>query len=227
MPQHHPQSWLTPSRLIYQINDGQTDIQAVYDSGVPLTRESNYSSVADMQATAPSPGCWRSDPNDGMFRLGSSSAGAVTSDASLVTTPTVNNIIANLLNRAVPTLSYDYQSLLDLRTLNSGQAGRYITEETTVTAVLDELAQTYGMWYGGNASGVLTFGRLDAPSGSPVADLTSAELLDLERTNTQDEGKGLPVWKVNAKYGKNYTGDELGAGGQCDRSMGNRVAGGE
>jgi len=78
-----------------------------------------------------------------------------------------------------------------------------------VIAALDEVLGSIGAWYSFDLNGVLRMGRLEAPSGTP--DLTLVDNDDLvgytsiERVVPSDATKGLPSYKVNLQYEKNYT----------------------
>ena len=197
------------SKLIYQLNAGPlSNIVNVYDKGVALVEGSPYSSLADMYTNAPIPGQYRSYLAGGLFRLGSPAYGIVTSDAlgsSISAELTVARIFRAIVTRSLPEASIVLSDLDALEVLNPSPVGIYINTETTINAVLTELMSSIGAWYGFNSEGLLTVGRLDAPSGTPVFTLTEVEILLLDRLTTQDEGRGLPSWRVITNYDKNYT----------------------
>lgn len=203
------------SRLIYQENDGALySIPAVYDKGVALTLGTDYSSQADMEANQPAPGYYRCWLAGGMFRLGSSPIGQITCDAVQGTNAaarTVAQISKLVALRVLTAGDLVDQDFTDLDTLNSSVVGISIKEETTIGAVLDELLNSIGGWYGFDSSNKMNVGRLDAPSGTPTLSLTKYEIIDIERLATQDEGRGLPAYKVNLNYDKNYTVQDSGS----------------
>jgi len=197
------------SRLIYQLHDGALEwISGVYDKGIPLAAGADYASQTDMEANAPVAGQYRAWPAGGMFRLGATPAAQVTADAyeltaaALVSAPKLAERIAA---RAIASGDINAADVAALHTANPAVVGYYSAAETTVASALDEVLGSIGGWYGFDAAGQLRCGRLDAPAGSPVATLTEAELLSIERLPTSDEGRGLPAWRVNLGYDRNWT----------------------
>jgi hypothetical protein len=197
------------SKLIYQGNDGALfSIPAVYDKGVALTLGTAYSTQAAMESAQPLPGTYDTWLAGGCFRLGSSAVGAVTCDmiqGAAAADRTAAQIGKQIALRATPTIAYDSADVTALDTLNSAVVGYYASAETTIAAAMDEVMGSIGAWYGFDSANVMNMGRLDAPSGPPAVTLTSAEIKDIQRLATQDEGRGLPVWKVNVNYDKNQT----------------------
>ena len=197
------------SKLIYQGHDGALSaIANVYDKGVALTVGAAYGSQADMEANAPAAGQYRVWLAGGMFRLGSSPVGQVTfdatqgADAAARTAAQIAKLIALRVLTAGDLVAQDFT---DLDALNSAVIGIYIDKETTVAAALDEVLGSVGGWYGFDSANKLNVGRLDAPSGAPAFSLDASQIIGLERLATEDEGRGLPGWKVNLGYDKNYT----------------------
>lgn len=194
------------SKLIYQIHDGVIDGSlAIYDKGVLLTEEDDYNSNADMLATAPSPGCYKAQYQTGYFRLGSSPSGQVTFDggelAGGASTGSAMYVASRAADIAIPGVSIEGAGAL--YSLTSACVGIYVSEERTVASVMDDALGSIGAWYAFDNSGVLHFGRLDEPTGDPVATLSS--IVDLNRQPPKDSGNGLPVWQVLLGYQKNYT----------------------
>ncbi|MBT0666427.1 hypothetical protein KI809_19130 [Geobacter pelophilus] len=194
------------SRLIYQGHDGALqDIPAVYDKGVLLGRGTNYTSQADMEANPPAEGYYRAWLGGGMFRLGSAPAGVVTFDGiqgATAANRTAAQIAKQIALRVLTTNDLIDQDFTDLDTLNSAVIGIYINSETTIAKALDEVIGSIGGWYGFDANNKLNVGRLDSPSGTPEIELTKQEISNLQLLPTKDEGRGLPVWKVNLNYDK-------------------------
>jgi hypothetical protein len=68
--------------------------------------------------------------------------------------------------------------------------------------VLDELIKTIGGYYGFGRAGLFKAGRLDAPSGSPVLDLTAD---DIEEFGLTVKARTLPVATIRLGYKRNWT----------------------
>ena len=198
------------SRLIYQVHSGVLySVDAVYDKGVRLKAGVPYSTQADMEATEPAPGEFRSWLAGGMFRLGSSPVGQVTADAieGTATERTAAKIFVRVADQS-PTIASSDVDAADVTTLHAASGatiGLYSSQESTVAAALDEVMQNIGGWYTFDTTGKIRIGRLDAPTGSPVLTITDSEKLNIERIPSNDEGRGVPVWRVNLGYDRNFT----------------------
>lgn len=197
------------SRLIYQAHDGALySISNVYDKGVALTFGVDRANNAAMQSNPPAAGTYDTCLAEGLIRLGSSPFGVVTLDAIQGATTadrTAAQIAKTVALKAITSGDMIAGDFTALDTLNSSVIGIYITEETLIPAVLDEVLNSIGGWYGFDSAGKFNVGRLDAPSGTAAVSLTNYEIQELTRLATQDEGRGLPTWKVNLGYSKNFT----------------------
>jgi hypothetical protein len=195
------------SRLIYQLHDGTLQsITNVYDKGVALPAGVDRATNALLQSNPPSPGTYDTCLAEGLFRLGSSAIGSITADAIQGATAadrTVAKIAITLFS--VLNTGYYLPDFTTLDTLNSSVIGIYISDETQLSTALDEVFGSIGAWYGFDTTGVLRTGRFGDPAGTPAAELTKYEIASLDRLATQDEGRGVPAWKVNVNYDKNYT----------------------
>ena len=204
------------ARLIYQVNDGAVaSIPAVYDKGIALQAGADYTSQAAMESTAPAPGEYRVWPDGGYFRLGASPAGQVTADAVENDVPGyASNTAANVMVRILlgvaarsgqdaPAFSAD--DITALNAANSAEVGFYAATETNEAAALDAVAASVGAWYGFDSTGTLRFGRLEEPSGPPVATLGVDQVKSIERVASGDAGKGLPAWRINLTYDRNWS----------------------
>lgn len=203
------------SKLIYQAHESAVyDITVARDKGVPLTRGADYASQVEMLATAPSPGEYRVWRGGGMFRLGSSPVGLVTCDiveGDTAADRTAAQIAKRMALRGISLAEISAADITALDVKNSAVIGIYINQETTISAALDEVLNSIGAWYIFNSEGILTMGRLEPPSETAVVTLTRSEVKSMERVATSDEGRGLPVYKVNLNYAKNFTVQEAGS----------------
>lgn len=194
------------ARLIYQAHDGAlADIPAVYDRGATLSRGADYADLADMQANAPGAGQWRAWLAGGCLRLGSSPSGQVSCDA-VEGAAVADRTVAQILSRIALSMGLALEDidLLDRATLDQAapqEVGVWVDGEQTALAVMDKVAASVGAWYGFDRLGWLRMGRLAAPAGSPVSEITEASVVALERT-AQD---ALPAWRVVVSHARNYT----------------------
>jgi len=206
------------SRLIYQLHDGAgVTVQAVYDQGASLTAGAVYASAADLQATAPAAGQYRvySGPEGTFIRLGSSPVGQVTVDATATQTTAAQ--IANLIVIRAG-LSAGEIASADIAALDAAQpaqVGLWCPDEITVREALDQVAQSVGAWWGFDRVGTFRIVRFEAPSGSPVVTLRDfsrsvvtaqdGDILGLERQATNDQGRGVPAYRVKLSYSRNWS----------------------
>jgi hypothetical protein len=208
------------ARLEYQVNDGLVfDVTIVRDAGAPLTREADYANQADMDANAPSAGCYRVWKAGGYFRLGSSPFGVITADVQQANTAgnTAAQVAQTIVTRpggiAIGDVNPGDVTVLDAA--NSATVGIWINAETNFAAVLDQVLGSVGGWYGFDRIGQFRMQRVESPT-TPVATLrrfglgTDAGLTDLDMVDcrflsTNDPDKGVPSWQVSLTYALNYT----------------------
>jgi hypothetical protein len=199
------------NRRIYQVNDGPVvSVDAVYDRGSQLVKDTDYISRVDMETTAPGAGLFRAWPAGGYFRLGSAPAGLVTADATegaSVAERTTAQVWKRLLNgRAlIPTSDISAADLSALDTRNPAPIGVWAPDEERQNAVLDRVTQSAGAWWGVDRSGVFRVKRLEDPSAE-ASQVTFGpdEIKDLERVPANDADRGLPVFRVKLRYSPNY-----------------------
>jgi hypothetical protein len=199
------------ARNIFQIHSGGqvVSVDGVFDRGVPLTAGAAYSSLADIQANAPSAGQYRvwNDATAGCFvRVGVSSTGptgTVTVDATQGSSRTVGDLFTAVLTKAgVPAASISSADVAALNSAASYEAGVYAAHNTDATAItlLDELVASVGAWYGADASGTFRIGRIEVPTGDAVGEISATEIIAIERVASRDPGVGVPAWKVKVGY---------------------------
>ena len=207
------------SKLIYQISSNALySIPAVYDNGVSLTLASGYTDQADMEANAPLAGQYRVWLAGGCFRLGSSPAGAITADAiqgAAAADRTAGQIIKALVVEKLGAGQVVEQSIIDLDTSAPYTLGFYTGDSSVdVSTALDAMCASVGAWWGFDNSGLFWSKQLTPPDASQaLLNLTEAEILSLERTATADSDKGVPIYKVNLDFSKNWTVQTSGLAG--------------
>lgn len=201
-----PAPCVNTSKLTYQVNDGAVaDIPAVYDKGAALSKGSNYATSSALQAATVAAGTYATCFSEGYFRLGSSPVGLVTAD--IVQGAAAGNRTAAQVAKAIATRTggiapgdVDAGDIAALDAANSAEIGLWFDEETSFVAALDHAAGAVGAWWGFDRLGKFRIQRLAAPSGTPVATLTDAELLKIDRVETTDDGRGVPAWRVQLSY---------------------------
>jgi len=199
------------SRLIFQVNAGAVaSIDAVYDRGAALTKGSDYADQAAMEASAPAAGNFRAWPSGGCFRLGSLPAGEITADVT--EGAAIANRTAAQIAQAIGTgpggIDPGDVSAADIAALDAAvpaELGLWVADEQTCRAALDAVAQSVGAWWGFDREGSFRIQRLDAPVGTPVADLDRFNVLGINRVPTADTGAGVPAWRATLRYRPNHT----------------------
>lgn len=247
------------SKLIYQVNDAAVaSVDAVYDRGVALTKGADYTTLADLLATAPSAGNFRAYPAGGYFRIATAPAGTVTADVTQGASAaerTAAQIYSQLITRAAQANPFGPSATPDALITDTGETittdldapnlgaaivvsgewsdadltmldldnpavlGFYADEEMTVGEACDQIADTVGAWWGVDLQGVFRIRRFEPPTGTVVARFTANDLLrPIERLATNDAWRGVPVYRVILRWGKNYTPQEdLAAAVPADR----------
>ena len=209
------------SQLIYQLSHRQiARVDYVKDRFMYLTAGTARASIAALEAGTPAAGTYDwylGSASDGAYvKLGSVPSGSVTVDATQGAAA-ANRTVAQLVKKILTDLAgvaggdIDTTSFDALDTANSAVVGVWVdVVETRVGDVLDELCQSVGGYWTVNSSGKFSAGRLEAPSGSPVETYEKYLVIEegeaaVERLATNDPGRGLPVYRVNLGWGKNYT----------------------
>lgn len=206
-------------RNIYQISDGAVQtISAVYVAGVAKTVGTVYPDYATMESTAPAGGSFRALPSLGLFRLDANTSSQVTADASQGATAanrTAAQIISALAQRAGLTGSdISAADIAALDAVCAQELGLFIPGDTDMmtTAAMDVVASSVGAWYGFDLTGLMRVGRVQIPTGTPVASFDTTTILSISRRISSNEGAGVPAWRVNVLYQPNSTVQSAGLG---------------
>ena len=210
------------SRLIYQGNDGAVSFVNVYDNAVALTKGADYTSQADMEANAPAAGYYRQWIAGGYCRLGSAPAGAITADLLHGATDadrTIAQIGKALAAEKIGSGSIVERSITKLDAAMPYVVGLYTgTTEMTVAAALDMICKP-DIWWGFDADSKFWIKQVNIPlPGSIIGVLDDTKILSLERQATSDADRGVPCWKVDVQYGKNWTVQKDGIAGSITAS---------
>lgn len=226
------------SKLTYQVSHRQINsVDAVYVGGLALSAGTAHASLADLQAATVTAGqydTYLGSGSDGAyFRLGTAPDNLVTCDATQganAAARTAAQVAKQiLLDAGVASGDISAASVTALDTANSAVLGYWTgTEERKVGEALDAVLGSVGGYWAVTADGTFAFGRLEAPAGTPAMTVTSAELLEsgaeaVERLAGRAEDRGLPAWRINLRYQKNYTvqagADVVAAVSQARRAL--------
>ena len=204
------------SKLIYQVSlDGFDIVSNVYDMGVALTNYgTNYATLVDLEATAPSTGQYRVYSGTGgcFFRLGSAPTGAITCDAENydagipLTYNSISNVIGRIINSIEAKVFAGFSTTVDYPFYY--ETGVYITDsKTAISAISDILDSITGfIQFSDVDSDFYSLGLLINPLFFPPDFyINQADVISIERMATADLDKGIASWKQTLNYAKNYT----------------------
>lgn len=197
------------SKLTYQINDGAIQsVSNVYDKGIALTAGADYANVTALHAASPASGTFITCLALGYIRLGAVPTGLLTCDATQGAT-SANRTVAQVLKAmalkaGIASGDINSSDVTALDTANSSVIGIWIDGTDSAMGAMDKVAQSIGAYFGFDALGVLRMGLFTAPTGSAVLEIDIHNILSIEHGRTNDTDKGIPVWRVNLTYQKNY-----------------------
>lgn len=208
-------------RLIYQV-DGQRGFLTgwsldVYDARSALTQGADYADEAAILATAPAAGEFRVWPAGGVFRLGSSPTGIVTCDAE--NPPMASPYNASTVVNILRALAFGSSGHAYVYVDNDPAAGIYLREQISRLEAINRVVQSISAFFSyrtqpqtetlGNRPWVGQLSPPDSPYYTPSRDpalLDRSVILpgSLRQMVPGEEQRGLPVWRVNVRYRRNY-----------------------
>ncbi|MDB4913107.1 MAG: hypothetical protein JWM95_751 [Gemmatimonadetes bacterium] len=167
-----------------------------------------YASAADLEddTLAPAPGTYKVYLAGAQFRLGAPASGTVTADPVQGATPadrTHGQMFARTVARLGKTVAPADIIALDLA--DSSPAGCRVKDEMQASALLDQIAQSCGAWWGADLTGTIRIQPFTAPSGSPVASFGRQHILEFSWLAPSDGLRGLPRVRTIKRWGRNYT----------------------
>lgn len=198
---------IDPVQLIYMAHDGPIErLIEVRDNGVPLLPDTGY--IAYL--------------TNGTFRLLRAPAGTITCSVqgeqispNLTTGALVSGSYSNTVAKLIATLCLKYsdsnitsadldlQNFRDFDALNTQPVGVYITQESNLLAVCQELASSVGAQFTSTKSGLLGLLKISAP----VTDAGSVSIgpADIIRGSFTISQKIAVKSAIKLGYAKNWT----------------------
>lgn len=212
---------INTARLIYQV-DGQRGLltgwsMTAYDARAVITAGADYTSQSDMETNAPTVGQVRWWPAGGMCRLGAEPVGRFTVEGinpahSGFGATAVSAVLRGLLDAAGLSRSIAIHFDAD------PDAGIYVQSDRTLLDAMGEVLAsisgylTFGWEPEGSYADLLWASQLCPPDDPPysfaaslVMDTSSIKTGSLQQVAPGDAHRGLPVWRVNLQYARNYT----------------------
>ena len=189
---------INPHKLIYQISDIDCTVTAVYDNGVALEFDGDYTDTTELEAIGPTQQQWQDwEPPagtwrryQGYIRIGAAPIGQITVDANGAQT-SAGDVMAAIASDAGQTLRSD-----DVAALNAlGQLRMLITDEVSTSDLLDRIAVSLGGYWRIDAAGTIRAGVIESPT-DPVLTLRKHQILQITRDAAGAGDNGLPVGEV-------------------------------
>ncbi|MHB2205075.1 hypothetical protein [Methylobacterium sp. CM6257] len=195
---------VNPFNLVRQVSDKPCDSITVYDGGQPLTLKANYSDVPSMIEQPVPAGQYSTCLSRGMIKLGGTPAFAITADVVASGARDAASLAKQILiDFGISTADIDTASFLALTSKNGASCGLWINDERTALAAITSILQSVGGWIVSNNQSTFSVGRLELPSGTPVAAFTEWQLRgDVTRVAPSDQGAGVPAYRVTVRYGR-------------------------
>lgn len=211
---------LDTAALKYYINDFALSppflgiLEDVRDSGASLAGYTINAAAATIQLTSPPAGRVTID----MTLI--DAAGEIASASPHTMFKYILKHYSGLSPSQYDTVAID--DLIDVEAPTLLQFGRVITDRMNVLDLLDEIAQCTYSWYGWNASGVLTVGRLDLPNLDAATSVDTINITDIDAGGLSCENLALPWGKVTLDTKRNVVVQTDGLAGSVsanDRSL--------
>lgn len=144
---------------------------------------------------------WCFDATGIYFKLGSAPSGQITVDATVVP-ETLASCIKRIVVEKIGTTRIVNQSITDLASSVPSTLWGFYTGQKGLTTktVLDDLCKA-GIWWGFDNESRFWAKQFSAPTtNKSIAEITEKEALTVERSATDDSGRGVPIWKVICRY---------------------------
>lgn len=201
--------------LVWQVSDGAVASIAAFDGGIALTLDSDVGNLAGLFAATIAPGHYVTCLALGLLRLGTEAIGGLTVDvvegataADRSAVQIAKRMLAWFDSMYGVSLTMSAADVTALDALNNAPCGIVVTDTEAALDAIMRVLNSVGAWMlpQSNSRTMFNLGRLDMPSGPAVAsyDFDDAINGNPERIESGDDSKGVPCWKVIARY------DQLG-----------------
>lgn len=192
--------------LIFAVNDGATTaISGVFDGGVALSFDDNYSNYTTLQAASVAPGEYATALGSGLIKLGSSPVYAITAhvegnSAAGSTVKAIATYLAEQMETAVG-LVIDLDTFEDLPEWDAG----WVWNDTfSFSDALSRFVGDGGYYWGADTNGMVRAIKLDPPGTDPVVSYNVADILELRRETLPAGFEGVHHRRI-VQYRKNWT----------------------
>lgn len=213
---------VNPFNLIRQVSDKPCTSIVVYDGGQGLVPGADYATLAALTAATINAGAYGTCLALGLIRLGGQPARGVTCNVTASGNLDAGSIVYRMLiDFGIPADSIDQASINALTARNGASCGISIGDDRTVLAAITTMLQSVGGWIISINDGTFTVGRLEVPSGTPVAAFAERQLRgDVKRIAPSDVNAAIPAYRVIVRYGQlatTFSEDQIAGGVQGAR----------
>jgi|5_EtaG_2_1085323.scaffolds.fasta_scaffold10016_1 hypothetical protein len=204
------------SRQIYQLHDGSIDsIANVLDGQTSFTFQSDLASASALQSFTVDPGKYATCLSAGLIKLANIPQRGLTVDFKGDNAGGYIDRAGEIVRRIVETHTDLTTADLDTASFTQFDAdfnyetGIYITSRQKTANAISEVLGPLNFWTF-SRSGVMSIGVFSLASGTPVEEFTIDETLredgrPVSRVTGNDANAGVPVWRLNYEWGRNYT----------------------
>lgn len=195
---------VNPFDLIRQVSDRPCASIAVYDGGLALTNAGDFASVPALTAAVLQPGQYATALALGLFRLGGVPATTVTADVTGTTDGSAPGIARQMLFDAGFTVAdLDTASFDALKAKNGALCGSAVSNDESVFSAVTRVLRSIGGWIVPDGQGVFSVGRLELPTGAPIAAFEEWQCRGrIERLAPSDANRGVPAYRIVVRYGQ-------------------------
>jgi len=195
---------VNPFDLIRQVSDRPCTSITAYDGGLPLASAGDFADVAALIAAPLQPGQYATALSLGLFRLGGTPASAVTADVTAAGAAGAAEIARQmLLDAGLGETEIDGASFDALQAKNGAACGIALSGEESVLGAVTRVLRSVGGWIVPDGAGVFSVGRLELPTGAPIAAFQEWQCRGrIERLAPSDGNRGVPAYRVVVRYGQ-------------------------
>jgi hypothetical protein len=214
--------------LIYQLSYAPLNTIVAYDGGLPLVNVGDRPSLAALNAVTMVPGQFATCLTLGCFRLGGSPERAVTADGAQVFASASQTVQTMMSIFGVSPSVIDAASFAAFHTAYPGQVAIWIDSDASLLSLIGTVAGSSLGTVIPTDLGIYQALYMTDPSLRTPSDTYSLRDIGVDGSSfayllgSNDDGTGIPAWRVTVNYSKNWTvmsgGDLLGLVDAATRS---------
>lgn len=204
------------AKRIYQLHDGSIDSVAnVYDGRTAFSFQQDVANSSILESTIVNSGNYATCLSEGYIKIGNIPQKGITVDFNGDNTGGYVDRAGAIVKRIIETKTDLTVSDLDVPSFTqfdidfNYECGVYWSNPIQVSAGISEILGPVNYWTF-NRSGIMSIGVFKIASGIPLETFTVDETIDADgrpvsRVLNSDTTNGVPVWRLNYQWGRNYT----------------------